>query len=110
MLTSKPILALTVAVAATGLAANTFAGFDGVTAAAGSRALGVVNDQFTAGELAAAVVQGTAIVVASGAITVGHDVQVGADGSAVAATTGTVVGVALTAATAAGDLIEVLLK
>lgn len=109
MLTSKKVLALTVAVSA-GVAANTFVGFNGAPAAAGARALGVVNDQFVAGELAAAVVQGTAIVVAGGAIDAGHDVQVGDAGAAVSATTGVVVAVALTAATQAGDLIEVLLK
>lgn len=52
MLTSKKILALTVAVTATGIAADTFAGFDGTTAAAGARAFGVVNDQYAAGEYA----------------------------------------------------------
>ena len=55
-------------------------------------------------------VQGTAVVIAAEAIAVGQDVQVGADGQAAVATTGVVVGVALTAAVAAGDRIEVLLK
>ncbi len=110
MLTSKKILALTVAVTATGIAADTFAGFDGTTAAAGARAFGVVNDQYAAGEYAPVVVQGTAVVIAAEAIAVGQDVQVGADGQAAVATTGVVVGVALTAAAAAGDRIEVLLK
>jgi len=54
-------------------------------------------------------IRGTAFVEAGAAVSAGQDLEVGANGTAVPLTTGKKVGVALTGAAAAGDMIEVLL-
>jgi len=92
-----------------GVRANTFVDLSGGPAAAGGYAYGVSQVAGRPGEAIAVDVLGTAQVVAGEALTVGISVQVGADGTAVPATTGKVVGRAVQAAEESGDLVEILL-
>jgi hypothetical protein len=82
-----------------------------VVASAGADAIGVLqNDPAAAGRAASVAVLGVSKVVAGAAVTAGARVQSDASGRAIAAATGDVVlGRALTAASAAGEVIEVLL-
>ena len=74
---------------------------------AGTAAIGVSRN--TAADTAKMTVDtiGTAIIEAGGAITAGAAVKAGADGRALAYDTGTKAGIALQAATAAGQRIEI---
>jgi hypothetical protein len=82
----------------------------GAAAGAGENALGVARTDGSAGERIAVDVLGTAIVEAGAAVAIGATLKVDADGRAIAwATSGAKVGLALQAATAAGQWIEVLL-
>lgn len=67
-------------------------------AAAGNRALGVAADDAAVGQLVHVARGGVVKVIAAGAIAAGVDVQVGAGGAAATASTGTVVGFAVTGA------------
>lgn len=90
-----------------------FVDFSGAqVASAGAKALGVALYDAADGEPVAVVVQGTAVVEAGGAIAVGDNVAADANGRAVVATPAsgyTILGIALEAASAAGEEIEVLL-
>jgi len=91
-----------------------------VQAAAAGKAVGVVLEDYDTSGASPYVwpnrkgvsvrLMGTALVEAGGAIAAGAEVEVGVNGTAVAKVTGVAVGIALNAATAAGDMIEVLLK
>jgi len=89
-----------------------FVGFDGNLCASGAKALGVTQYDFAAGEMAGVIVNGIALVEAGGAISQGAEVASGADGKAVALTDASTQkrnGWALDAASAAGQVIRVLL-
>ena len=81
----------------------------GATATAGGNAIGVSESDAASGELFPTIALGTGIVVAGGAIAKDAYVEVGAAGKAITQDTGAAVAVALQAATADGDRIEVLL-
>ena len=81
----------------------------GTVAAAGGNALGIAGADASAGESVPVVVLGTAQATAGAAVSKGAALEVNGSGQLITATTGTVVGRALEAASAAGDTIEVLL-
>lgn len=104
-----PVLTLSVAAAAA-LVEHRAVGFDGNYAAADAFAYGITNTDVDSGDQVAITVQGTAIVEAGAACSVGDQMKVGTDGKLIPwATSGVVVGRALEAAGADGDKIEVLL-
>lgn len=85
----------------------------GVTpSAAGQRVVGVRNNKPKSGEAATVIVSGVSIVEAGAPVTVGADVMTDTSGRAiVAATTGSAIaGIALEAASGAGQFIAVLLS
>lgn len=106
---SIPMLPLTIA-ASGAVSANTFIGWTGATLDAGttSKVMGVARTDAVDGDAVTVDTLGTAIVIASGAISAGGAIEVDADGKAKAsAGTNPVVARALQAATADGDLIEI---
>ena len=76
----------------------------GVHATAAGAAIGVSMNEAANGEVLE-IADGIVMVEAGGVITAGADIEVGADGKAVAKTTGIGVGVAITGASAAGHFI-----
>jgi hypothetical protein len=78
-------------------------------ASAGAAAIGVARMGAASGERMTVDLLGTAIIEAGGAITAGAAVKAGADGRALTYDTGTKAGIALQAATAPGQRIEILL-
>ena len=106
MKTQQPILTTSV-IAAVDLTRRRFVGFDGNPCAAGARPLGVVEADTEAGGVAPANVLGILAVEAGAAVAVGADVQSDASGRAMTKTTGVLAGVAMDAATAAGDIIRI---
>lgn len=80
--------------------------------AAGGRVVGVRNNKPKSGEAATVVVNGVSIVEAGAAVAVGADVMTDTTGRAItAATTGSnIAGIALEAASAAGQFIAILLS
>lgn len=103
------LLTLTIAAAAA-LSANRFVTAGGAVPSANGNAVGVTRTSAgAAGDLVPVDAVGTAMVEASAAISAGAAVATTNDGRAVTFSTGVTVGRALTAATAAGQLIEVLL-
>lgn len=107
---SRPVLTLTVT-AAGAIGANRFVTAAGAQAGADANAIGVARTAAAvAGDRIPVDVLGTASVEAGAAITAGATVKADAQGRAIPwATAGARLGVALEAATAAGQLIEVLL-
>lgn len=107
---SRPVLTLTVT-AAGAIGAHRFVTAAGAQAGADANAIGVARTAAAAaGDRIPVDVLGTASVEAGAAITAGATVKADAQGRAIAwATSGARLGVALEAATAAGQLIEVLL-
>src|SRR5690606_6879475 len=95
--------------AAAAIRAHRFTTATGQVAPAGGNALAVTCCDVDLGDLFAADALGTTVVEAAGAIAAGGAIEVGADGKAVAKSAGVTVARALQPATAAGDLIEVLL-
>lgn len=95
--------------ASAALSANTFVTATGAVATAAGNAVGVARSDAASGDLCPVDVLGTAKVIASAAISAGARVEVAAGGKAVTQSAGTTVGIALEAASAAGDVIEVLL-
>jgi len=81
---------------------------EGVIATTAGSAIGVSMNEAADGEVLD-IADGIVVVEAGGAIAAGADVEVGADGKAVAKTTGIGVGVAITGATVAGQLVAVKL-
>jgi hypothetical protein len=106
---SVPVLALT-AVAAGTIAANRFVTPAGAQAGADANTLGVCRQAAVATDKVTVDVLGTAIVEAGAAVSAGATVKSDASGRAITwASSGAKVGIALEAATAAGQMIEVLL-
>jgi hypothetical protein len=102
------LLALTV-VASAVVAAERFVTAAGAYPAPAGKALGVSQTQAAVGERFAADVLGTTVITAGAAIAVDQRVEVGANGKAVPLNAGVPVGVAVQAAAADGDRIEILL-
>jgi hypothetical protein len=102
------VLTLTLTAGAT-LTANRFVTVAGAVPAANANVAGVTRTSAASGELVPVDALGTTMVEASAAISKGAAVATTNDGRAVTYSTGATVGRALTAAGAAGDLIEVLL-
>ena len=91
----------------TAVLARRFVTATGALPAANGNAIGVTFNDAETGDAVAVTTLGVADVVAAGAITAGAAVAVAADGRVVAHTTGTVVGRAVTASAAAGDIVDV---
>lgn len=103
------ILCLTRTAAAT-LAAMRFVEADGTYPAAGGAALGVTRTDAVSGDLIPVDVLGTVPVIAGGAVAINQPVKVDAQGRVLTHdSTNVKVGVALTAATAAGQEVEIFL-
>ncbi len=97
-------------VAAGAIAAARFVTPAGAQAGADANTLGVARNAAASGERVAVDVLGTAVVEAGAAISAGATVKSNASGQAITwASSGAKVGLALTAATAAGQMIEVLI-
>lgn len=108
MKTATPGFTLTV-IASGAVAAHSFVGFDGATAAAGAVAVGVAAFDAEDGDALAVVRGGSAVAIAGDDLTAGDAVEVGADGKAIPADTGAVVGyVAPGETAAAGDEVRIL--
>ncbi len=104
------IFPLTIASCAAATTANRFVTATGAVPAADANVLGVVRQTSLINTAVTVDVLGTAIVEAGAAITAGSTLKVDATGKAITwATSGAKVGLALQAASASGDLIEVLL-
>ena len=104
----RDILTLPV-LAAAALTACRFVSPTGALPTAGGNALGVALSDIASGDTGSVITLGTAPVEASAAIAKGAAVEVIADGRIVTNTSGVTVARALQAATAAGQIIEVLL-
>lgn len=102
------LLTLSVLAAAV-LSANRFVTAVGAVPAANANVLGATRSSAGTGDLVPVDVLGTTMVEASAAISAGAAVATTNDGRAVTYSTGAIVARALTAATAPGQLIEVLL-
>lgn len=103
------VLALTLAAAGT-IAANRFITPAGAQAGADANTLGVCRQAAVAADKVTVDVLGTAIVEAGAAVSAGASLKSDASGRAITwATSGAKVGIALEAATGAGQMIEVLL-
>lgn len=100
------VLTIPIRLSAT-VAANRFVTVAGAYPAAGGATGGVTRVAGVAGALAPVDSQGTAVVEAGAALSVGVAVQSDATGRAIPYSSGNKTGVALTAASAAGDVIEV---
>ena len=104
------ILALTIA-ATTAVAASRFVNALGAQVAADANALGVSRTTAAIGELMPVDVQGTAVAESGAAFAKGATLKVDSLGRAITwVTSGARVAIALEAATAAGQLVEVLLQ
>ena len=107
MKTQQPVL-ITSVVALVDLPRHRFAGMDGGLCAAGAKSLGSVAADTEFGNVAPVDVLGICLVSASGAIAAGAEVESDASGRAVTLATGKSNGIALDAATAAGDIIRIV--
>lgn len=106
---SIPILSLTLVAGAT-LSANRFVNLDGTVPEAGSAAFGVVRSSASSGDTVTVDVQGVVAVETGGSFSAGQELQCTVSGRVVAASGGTVLGVALQASTGAGQFVMVLLR
>lgn len=103
------VLALTLAAAGT-IAANRFITPAGAQAGADANTLGVCRQAAVAADKVTVDVLGTAVVEAGAAVSAGASLKSDASGRAITwASSGAKVGIALEAATGAGQMIEVLL-
>lgn len=105
---SKAVLTLTLAAAGT-IAANRFITPAGAQAGAAANTLGVANTAAVAADKIPVDVLGTTTVEAGAAVSANATVQSDASGRAITWASGPKIGIALEAATAAGQFIEVLL-
>ena len=106
---SIPVLVLTALLSGT-VTANRFVTPGGAQAGADANTLGVARTGGASGELVAVDVLGTAIVEAGAAISANATVKADSSGRAITwVTSGAKIGLALQAASQAGDKIEVLL-
>lgn len=101
------VLSLSVKASAT-VAARRFVTVAGAQAGAGANALGVSKFGGATGDMLTVDALGTSIVEAGAAFAVGAALQSDADGKAITKDAGATLARALQAATAAGDLVEVL--
>lgn len=104
--TNTEILTVVATAALTQFRAVSFAG---AVPAAAANQLGVAQNSGAIGDSVPVVILGTAIGEAGAAITAGSLLETNASGQYITRSAGAIVGRALTAATAAGDQIEVLL-
>lgn len=102
------VLALTLALTGT-VTTNRFVTAAGAQAGAGANTLGVVRQSGVSGDKATVDVLGTAQVEAGAAVSAGATIGVDSSGRGITWASGAKVGLALEAATAAGQVIEVLL-
>lgn len=107
-ITVKPVLVRSFQ-ASVALTRNRFITATGAVPAAGGNAIGIAATNAAIGEMVAVTMLGPEGVEAGGAIAVGAAIESDAQGRAVARTTGVAIARALTAASAAGQLIEVAL-
>lgn len=108
MKTQQPVLTTSV-LAAADLPRHRFAGFNGNLCGAGERALGTVEADTEADNMAPVNVLGILLVEAGGAVTAGSAVQSDASGKAIAIAEGKIAnGIAIDAATADGDVIRII--
>lgn len=105
---NTPILKLPMKASAA-VAARRFVTAAGAQAGAGANALGVSEYAAASGEMFPAVALGTAIVEAGAAFSAGAALQADADGKAITKDAGATVARALQAASAAGDLVEIII-
>lgn len=108
----RPLFTLTIPAAAALVAANRFVTKAGAYPAAGAAAFGVTDTAVNAvGDAVAVDVIGTTKITAGAAFADGADLKTDATGRAIAqAGAGTILATALSAATAEGQIVEVLLK
>lgn len=85
-------------------------GFDGNKAGAGAKIFGIVAADTDSGQYAPVSVHGIVLVEAAEAFAVGAKLASDANGKAVAYVSGEVMGFAITAATGAGDIVQVRLE
>lgn len=104
----NPIQSFTIKSDAT-IGANLFVDYDGTLPAAGSKPFGVTQYESVAGDDLAVDTYGIVKVQVGAAVTAGADLEVAADGQVITLNTGKSVGIALTGATTAGDLINIKL-
>ena len=110
MLTEQPLLITSIQCKETGgIIKRRFIDFQGSFGAEGTKALGVVNADTNVGEMTPVTVKGIAIVQTAYPIAVGQAIQVFDDGTAAPHTTGPIEGYAMDAASAAYQLIRILL-
>ena len=81
----------------------------GITAAAGEVAIGVIQEPNNIDEPAQVMAQGVSFIILGGTVAAGAQVEVGADGKAIALATGVPVGICLVGGVA-DDIGSVLLK
>lgn len=106
---SKPIVTLTIAATGT-ITAHRFVTPAGAQAGADANAIGVARSSAVSGDRLPVDSLGTATVESGAAVTLGATVKIDAQGRAIPwVTSGARVGIALEAATAAGQFIEVFL-
>ena len=98
---------VTTVLAQVALAKRRFVGFDGALAAAGAKALGVVEIATDAGSQAPVNLNGVLLVEAGAAIAAKAAVEVDALGRVVTQSTGVINGYTMDAAVQAGDIIRV---
>lgn len=105
---TEKLLLITTLTAIAALAKYRLVSYAGAPTTAGTRALGIAVTNFDAGELAGIATHGELLLEAGAAIAVGAEVESDGVGRAVTKTTGIAFGVARDAASAAGDIIRVL--
>lgn len=105
---SQQVVLTTSVLAMADLSARRFVGFDGNLCAAGAKALGVVEVDTDADNLAPANVLGVILVEAGAAIAAGAEVQADGQGRAITKAAGMGNGVACDAAAAAGDIVRIV--
>lgn len=109
MAQTKQVVLVTTITATGAIVKNRFVNFKGAQAKAGETVLGVAPYDVETGDTAAVDVVGIAVVESGGPVAIGDDVGPDAQGCAVSHQLRNV-GTALTAATAAGETVRVLLK
>ncbi|APC18549.1 DUF2190 domain-containing protein [Pseudomonas frederiksbergensis] len=107
MKTQQPVLTTSV-VAVVDLPRYRFANFAGALCAAGTKAFGVVEADTEADSVAPINVLGICLVTSGAAVAAGDPVESDAEGRAVTLASGLDNGIALDAATAAGDVIRIV--
>lgn len=94
--------------AAAALTRNRFISFTDGVPAAGAAIKGVADDSVAIGQTVGCKVHGWILVEAGAAVAVGAEIETDAQGRAITRNTGVLVGRALDAATAAGQLIRIV--